>query len=66
MQADLPHTLYLRDKGKKKKGNPLENYKFNPNDRAIALQMEELEKKRAALREKGEQVPFETEELFKK
>lgn len=66
MQADLPHTLYIRDKGKKKSGKSLENYVYNPNDRAIALQMEAIEKKKAALREKGEQVPFDTDELFKK
>ncbi len=64
MQLDLPHTLY-NYKGQSKGGSS--SYKFNPNDKAIALQKEANEKMMARRRakERGE-IPYTTNELFKK
>lgn len=68
MQSDLPHTLYIRDKKKRKSkgGNPNENYKYNPNDKAIRLQEEANRKMRERMAQRGEQVQYMTDELFKK
>jgi hypothetical protein len=66
MQADLPHTLYLRDTksgGAKKKRAP----KVNKDDNAFKLQQEAIRKaqaKREAKR-RGE-APYTMNELFKK
>lgn len=63
MQADLPHTLYLKDKGK---GKGKKEFKYNSNDPAIAKQMEAIKRsqERKAAKMRGEE-PFTTEELFK-
>lgn len=62
MQADLPHTIYKRDKKKVGKGMP-DNYKFNPKDPAIAKTEELLRKKREKMaQERGLSI----EELFNK
>jgi len=68
MQADLPHTLFNRKKkGKKgKKDNGLENYKYNPKDKALALQEEANRKARERSRSEGKDVPYTMDELFKK
>lgn len=63
MQADLPHTLYLRDKKKgKKKDN--DNYQYNPTDPAIAKTMESIKKRKERMA--AEKDGFTTEELFNK
>lgn len=62
MQSDLPHTLYIRDKGGKgKKGNKkvTEDFRFNPNDPAMAKQMEAIRKRR------NKEKSYTTDELFK-
>ena len=67
MQADLPHTLYLRrDKKKRTKGEK-KPFKYNEKDPAIKRQMEanrRAEEKRAA-KARGE-IPYTVDELFKK
>lgn len=60
MQADLPHTLYLRDKKKGKK-MATDNYQYNPTDPAIEKTMESIRKRKERMEaEQG----FTTEELF--
>ena len=61
MQADLPHTLYLRDK-KKRKGK--ENYTYDPNDPAIKKQMEAIRRKKERMEANGEDVEYTIDELF--
>jgi hypothetical protein len=68
MQADLPHTLYSRDK-KKRKGKrrgPDENYRYNPNDRAFKLQEEANKRMRERMRSSGNDVRYTIDELFNK
>ena len=63
MQADLPHTLYKRDKKGKKRSVTAEEYKYNPKDPAIEKTMESLRRReRMAKGEDG----LTTEELFNK
>lgn len=64
MQADLPHTLYLpRDK----KGKAKNNYRVNPNDKAMALQEEANRKAEERRIAKAEgKIPYTTQELFRK
>lgn len=68
MQADLPHTLYSHRRGKAGKGkkgqNGLENYKYNPNDKAIRLQEEANRRSRERMAKQGEQVQYTMEEIF--
>lgn len=63
MQADLPHTLYLRDKKKGKKKATEDNYKFNPTDPAIEKTMESIRKRKERM---AQEQGFATEELFNK
>lgn len=70
MQADLPHTLYLSDKGSGKKGakrKRSQNYKYNKNDPAIEKQLAAIQKaeERRAAKVRGD-APYTTEELFRK
>ena len=63
MQADLPHTLYKRDKKGNKRAVTAENYKYNPKDPAIEKTMESLRRReRMAKGEDG----LSTDELFNK
>ena len=62
MQADLPHTLYLRDKNKKRVGK--ENYTYDPNDQAIKKQMEAIRRKKARMVSEGKDVDYTIDELF--
>lgn len=67
MQSDLPHTLYSRDKKKKKRGaNPNENFTFNPNDPAIAKQLEANRRKKERMEKDGIEVKYTMDELFNK
>ncbi len=61
MQADLPHTLYLRDK-KKRVGK--ENYAYDPNDPAIKKQMEAIRRKKEKMEAEGKNVEYTMDELF--
>ena len=63
MQSDLPHTLYLRDK-KKRKGNNIDNYTFNPDDPAIKKQMEAIRQKKERMEKDGKKVEYTMDELF--
>ncbi len=60
MQADLPHTLYLRDKKKGKK-RATDNYQYNPTDPAIEKTMESIKKRKERM---AAEHGFTTEELF--
>ena len=62
MQADLPHTLYLRNKKKGGKGKA-DNYKYNPKDPALATTEEMLRRKKEKM---AQEQGFSTEELFNK
>ena len=66
MQADLPHTLFRREKKKGKKGKPNENYKFKPTDKAIQLQMKANEERRRRRKAEGKDVQYTMDELFSK
>ena len=68
MQSDLPHTLYLRDHDKKGRRKAADkDFRYNPNDKAIALQEEAnrraLERRKAKAEGK---IPYTTDELFKR
>ena len=68
MQADLPHTLYLkRDKRNGRNGKPAKPFKFDENDPAMARQIEANRRaaERRAAKARGE-IPYKTDELFKK
>ena len=62
MQADLPHTLYLKNKRKSKKKDN-DNYQYNPNDPAIEKTMESIRRRKERM---AQEQGFTTEELFKK
>lgn len=66
MQADLPHTLYLKRDKRGKGGKPEKKFKFDSNDPAIQRQIEanRMAAERKAAKERGE-IPYKTEELFK-
>lgn len=67
MRADLPHTLYFNDKKKGKKGkrkNSLEDYKYNPNDPAIAKTREQIRKRRERMEREGKNVQYTMDEIF--
>lgn len=63
MQADLPHTLYLRDKKKGGKKATEDNYQYNPTDPAIEKTMESIRKRKERM---AQEQGFTTEELFDK
>ena len=64
MQADLPHTLYLRDKkDRKSRRASAENYKYNPKDPAIAKTEESLRRRKGRM---AQESGITTEELFNK
>lgn len=67
MQADLPHTLFNRKskKGKNKSANN-DNYKYNPNDAAFALQKEAVERSRKRRMAEGKEVKYTIDEIFNK
>lgn len=65
MQIDLPHTLFNHKRRGKQKGAD-EDYKFNPQDKAIELQKKELERKRARLKSEGKEVVYTMDEIFSK
>ena len=69
MRADLPHTLFMYDKkkgNKNKKGKPNENYKFNPSDKAVQMQIEANEQMRKRKIAAGKEVQYTMDELFSK
>ena len=67
MRADLPHTLYInekdKDKGRKKSPG---NYKYNPNDPAIAKTMASLRRRKERAELAGGNVQYTLDELFNK
>lgn len=65
MQADLPHTLYLRDK-KRGGRNTQKEFKFNPADPAITKTLESIRRRREMMRDNGQEVPYTMDELFNK
>lgn len=66
MRADLPHTLYIHDKKKGKGKNSLDNYKYNPNDPAIAKTLESIRKKKEKMEREGKDVQYTMDEIFKR
>lgn len=62
MQTDLPHTLFLHDRKKKKSGG--KDFQYNPDDPAIKKQMEAIRKKKERLEAGGEKVEYTIDELF--
>ena len=66
MQSDLPHTLYKNKKNKKKGSHTLENYTFNPNDKAIAMQIEANRKRQERLEKERNEAGYTMDELFNK
>lgn len=64
MQSDLPHTLYLRDKKKKKKAGGKKDFKYNPDDPAIRKQMEANRRMKERLEAEGQKVEYTMDELF--
>lgn len=66
MQSDLPHTLYLHDKGKKKKNGGSKDYTYNPNDPAIRKQMEANRKMKERQEAEGQKVEYTMDELFER
>ena len=62
MQADLPHTLYIRDKRTGKRKGP-DNYEYNPKDPAIAKTEESLRRRKERM---AQESGITTEELFNK
>lgn len=62
MQADLPHTLYIRNKKNGGKGGA-DNYKYNPKDPAIAKTEESLRRRKGRM---AQESGITTEELFNK
>ena len=62
MQADLPHTLYVSDRKKGGKGH--DNYKYDPNDPAIAKTLESIRKKKERMEKEGKKVEYTMEEIF--
>ncbi len=65
MQSDLPHTLYLRRKGKKKHGGG-KDYNYNPEDPAIKKQMEAIRKKKERMEAEGQKVEYTMDEIFER
>lgn len=63
MQADLPHTLYLRDKKKGKKRKVADNYRYNPADPAIEKTMESIRRRKERM---DQESGYTTDELFNK
>ena len=63
MQSDLPHTLYLHDK-KKKKSAGNDDYKYNPEDPAIRKQKEAIRRRKERMEAEGKQVEYTMDELF--
>lgn len=62
MQADLPHTLYKRNKKKGGKKSA-DNYEYNPKDPAIAKTEEMIRRKKEKM---AKESGVTTEELFNK
>ena len=67
MQADLPHTLYIRDRKKGKTGDKTSGFRYNENDPAIKKQMEAIRRaeKRREAQQKGE-ASYRMDELFRR
>jgi hypothetical protein len=63
MQADLPHTLYSHDR-KKEGGKGPDNYKYNPNDPAIAKTLESIRKRKERMEKEGKDVQYTMDEIF--
>ena len=65
MQSDLPHTLYLRDKTKKRHSGG-EDYNYNQDDPAIRKQMEANRKRKERLEAEGKDVEYTMDEIFER
>lgn len=65
MQCDLPHTLYLKQKGGGKKGAPA-NWSYNPNDPAIEKQLAAIRRSKERQEARGEHPEYTMEEIFKR
>lgn len=63
MRADLPHTLFLRDKAKGGKKTP-DNYQHNPNDPAIAKTLASIRRRKERAERAGKDVQYTMDELF--
>ena len=66
MRSDLPHTLFNKKKKKGKKGKSNENYKYNPDDKAVKMQQEAIRRKRERMVAEGKEVQYTVDELFRK
>lgn len=64
MQSDLPHTLYLRDKKKKRKGGANEDFQYNPEDPAIRKQTEAVRRMKERQEAEGKKVEYTMDEIF--
>jgi len=62
MQTDLPHTLFLHDKKRRKDGG--KDFQYNPEDPAIRKQMEAIRKKKERMESEGKRVEYTMDELF--
>ena len=63
MQADLPHTLFKRDK-KKEGGKVTDDFKYNPEDPAIAKTMEAIRRRKEKMEREGKDVQYTMDEIF--
>lgn len=64
MQSDLPHTLYLREKGKGGMKGTKDNYTYNPDDPAVRKQMEAIRRKKERMEQEGKEVEYTMDEIF--
>lgn len=64
MRADLPHTLYYKDKKKGKRKSSLDDYRYNPNDPAIAKTLEEIRKRKERMERESKDVQYTMDEIF--
>ena len=62
MRADLPHTLYRKGKGGKKRGS-VDDYKYNPKDPAIAKTEESIRRRKERM---AQESGYSVDELFNK
>jgi len=64
MQADLPHTLYLRDRKKGGGKGSGGSFKYNPEDPAIAMQAAANRRMKERREKEGGKVEYTMDELF--
>lgn len=64
MQADLPHTLYTKNRGKDDNGRPMKNTKAS--EEVLRLQMEANRKAEERRKAQDSEGTYTVEELFTK